>query len=192
MIVLTSERLRLRRLEADSQADAVFLVELLNQRSFIDNIADRGVRSQADAVRYMREGPLASYEKFGFGLWLIERLADDTPIGLCGLLQRDYFEHPDIGYALLDRHNGHGYAFEAAAATLAWGWNVGGMTRIVASTAPDNRDSIRLLEKLGFRFERILTLPAHGGESRYFVIDAPSWVARDIGEDQEGSQFSSR
>lgn len=191
MIILTSERLRLRRLEADSQADAVFLVELLNQRSFIDNIADRGVRSPEDAVRYMHEGPLTSYEKFGFGLWLVERLADDAPIGLCGLLQRDYFEHPDIGYALLDRHNGNGYGFEAAAATLAWGWNVRGMTHIVASTAPDNRDSIRLLEKLGFRFERILRLPAHGSESRYFMIDAPSGVARDVAH-QDASQASSR
>ncbi len=179
MIILTTERLRLRQLDADSGADAAFLVELLNQRSFIDNIADRGVRSPDDAMRYMREGPLASYEKFGFGLWLVERLADGTPIGLCGLLQRDYFEHPDIGYALLDRHNGHGYGFEAAAATLAWGWNVRGMTRIVASTAPDNRDSVRLLEKLGFRFERILKLPAHVGESRYFVIDAPVEAVSD-------------
>lgn len=173
MIVLCTERLRLRRLDADSRADAVFLVELLNQRSFIDNIADRGVRSPEEAARYIREGPIASYQRYGFGLWMIELTSDGTPIGLCGLLQRDYFEHPDIGYALLDRHNGHGYAFEAAAATLAWGWNVRGMTRIVASTAPDNRDSIRLLEKLGFRFERMLNLPAHGGESRYFVIDAP-------------------
>lgn len=173
MIVLTTARLVLRRLDADSLADAEFLVELLNQRSFIDNIADRGVRTPEDAVRYMRDGPIASYENHGFGLWLVELKTDRSPVGLCGLLKRDYFDYPDIGYALIDRHNGRGYASEAAAATLAWGWTVGGMTRIVASTAPENHESIRLLEKLGFRFERKLTLPAHAGDSRYFVIDAP-------------------
>lgn len=174
MRVLSTDRLCLRHLESDSTSDAAFLVELLNQRSFIDNIADRGVRTPEDAVRYMCDGPIASYKRHGFGLWVVELKADGTPIGLCGLLKRDYFDHPDIGYALLDRHNGCGYAFEAAAATLAWGWNVHAMKRIVASTAPDNRESIRLLEKLGFRFERMLTLPAHDGDSRYFVIDAPA------------------
>jgi [ribosomal protein S5]-alanine N-acetyltransferase len=173
MTVLLTPRLRLRELDAGSSDDAAYLLELLNQRSFIDNIADRGVRTPDDAVRYMLEGPVESYRRHGFGLWRVERRDDAEPLGLCGLLKRDYFDHPDIGYALLDRHHGKGYAFEAAAATLAWGWNERGLARIVASTAPDNDDSIRLLQRLGFRFDRMVSLPAHAGESRYFVMDSP-------------------
>ena len=174
MQVLDSERLRLRHLDADSRTDAEFMIELLNQRSFIDNIADRGVRNIDDAVRHLREGPIASYAQHGFGLFAVELKADATLIGLCGLLKREYFEHPDLGYALLDRYAGRGYALEAAAATLAWARRTLGLTRIVASTAPDNRESIRVLEKLGFRFERMLQLPAYEAPSRYFVLDAIS------------------
>jgi hypothetical protein len=92
MTVFLTERLRLRRVDPDSRTDASFLLDLLNQRSFIDNIADRGVRTLEDARRYMLEGPCASYERHGFGLFAVELRDDATLIGLCGLLKRDYFE----------------------------------------------------------------------------------------------------
>ena len=171
--IFVTERLHVRRVDADSHTDAMFFLELLNQRSFIDNIADRGVRTLEDARRHMIEGPCASYARHGFGLFAVELRDDGTLIGLCGLLQRDYFEHPDIGYALLDRYASKGYAREVAAATLAWGWNSLKLERIVASTALENRESIRLLEKLGFRFERVLRIPGYADDSRYFAIDAP-------------------
>jgi ribosomal-protein-alanine N-acetyltransferase len=172
-IEITTPRLQLRRFDADSHAHRDFIVELLNQRSFIDNIADRGVRTADDAARYLRDGPGASFARFGFGLMLIERREDGEALGMCGLLKRDYLDHPDIGYSLLDRHVGHGYVAEAAAATLRWGWEKFAMRTIVASTAPGNEDSVRVLERLGFRDEGIVQLPVHEGPSRYFVIDAP-------------------
>jgi ribosomal-protein-alanine N-acetyltransferase len=173
LTTLQTARLHLRRLEPDSPADQDFLVELLNQRSFIDHIADRGVRDRAGAARFMRAGPVASYATHGLGLLRVERRDDGAAVGLCGLLQREYFEWPDLGYALLDRHAGHGYAREAAVATLDWGWKERRLARIVASTTLDNVDSIRLLERLGFRFEGLRQLPVHDQPSRYFVIDAP-------------------
>jgi ribosomal-protein-alanine N-acetyltransferase len=169
-----SARLALRRFDADASADQAFIVELLNQASFIDGIADRGVRTLQDAAAYLRDGPAASFARHGFGLMAIERLADREPIGMCGLLQREYLPHADIGYALLDRHAGQGYAREAAAATLDWGWRVHRLPRIVASTAPHNADSIRLLLQLGFRDAGRIRLPVHDGESCYLEIDAPA------------------
>jgi ribosomal-protein-alanine N-acetyltransferase len=173
LISLETPRLTLRRLDTTSASDQDFMVELLNQRSFIDNIADRGVRNRADAARYIEQGPVAGYAAHGIGLLRMDRREDGEPVGLCGLLQRDYFDWPDIGYALLDRHAGHGYAREAAEATLAWGWNVRGLPHIVASTTLDNQESIRLLERLGFRFREVRQLPVHDEPSRYFVMDAP-------------------
>src|SRR6187402_3724498 len=86
-------RLTLRRLEFE---DATFIVRLLNERSFIENIGDRGVRSVEDAHRYLREGPIAMYEKHGFGLWRVTRNSDGTAVGMCGLLKRDNLSHVDI------------------------------------------------------------------------------------------------
>lgn len=63
-----SDRLLLRPLEL---GDAGFIFELVNEPSFIQNIGDRGVRTLADAEKYIENGPLASYAKNGFGLMAV-------------------------------------------------------------------------------------------------------------------------
>lgn len=115
---LETARLSLRRFVFD---DAPFVVELLNQPSFIRNIGDRGVRTVDDARRYLHDGPMAMYEKYGFGLWRASRRTDDVFVGMCGLLKRDILPDVDVGYAFLPEHWGQGYAFEAADATVALG-----------------------------------------------------------------------
>lgn len=169
LLPLRTERLVLRELD---DADAPFLLELLNEPAFIANIADRGVRSIDDALAYLRAGPQASYAKHGHGLWRVALADSDIPIGICGILKRDTLPDPDLGYALLGRYEGHGYAIEAAAATLALAQEHLHMRRVLAITHPDNAASIRLLEKLGFHFDGIRTLPGHAESSRLFIRDA--------------------
>lgn len=144
MMVIETERLVLREFTCD---DAAFIVRLLNERSFIDNIGDRKVRTLEDAVRYLEQGPLASYAQHGHGLWMVERAG--TPIGMCGLLRRAQLPEVDVGYALLPEYCGQGYAREAVAATLAFAQRRA-MGRVLAVVSPGNEPSIRLLEKLGF------------------------------------------
>ena len=135
--------------------DAPFILELLNDPSFIRNIGDRGVRTLDGARAYIRQGPLASYERFGFGLWLVE-LKDGAPIGMCGLLKRDVLEDVDIGFAYLPAYQAKGYGFEGARAVLDHGRDVLRLQRIVAIVNNDNAPSARLLEKLGMKFERMV------------------------------------
>ncbi len=66
--IIETDRLILRHLSAN---DAPFILELLNDPSFIQNIGDRGVRTIADAEAYITKGPVASYKKNGFGLELV-------------------------------------------------------------------------------------------------------------------------
>ena len=149
---LETARLALRRPCDD---DAEFFVELLNQPSFLRYIGDKGVRTAEDARRYLRDGPLASHERHGFGLYLVELKESGQPIGISGLLKRDYLEDPDIGFAFLPPFWSQGYARESAEAVLAQGRERFGLRRVLAITSPDNRASIALLGKLGFRFERL-------------------------------------
>jgi RimJ/RimL family protein N-acetyltransferase len=149
---LETTRLVLRRLEFD---DASFVMALLNEPSFIQNIGDRGVRSLEDAKRYLREGPMAMYDSYGFGLWHTALKSDATPVGMCGLLQREYFKDPDVGFAFFPEFWGRGFAFEAAEATLRHGLVKYGMKRVIATVAVGNTGSIRVLEKLGMEFERM-------------------------------------
>jgi len=153
--VLETDRLTLRRITVD---DAEFILELLNEPSFLRFIGDKGVRTLADARNYILNGPINSYEQFGFGLYLTELKDSAMPIGMCGLLKRETLDHVDIGFAFRPEFWGRGYGLEAAKATLIHGRDVFGLKRILAITSPDNHGSIGLLEKLGFRFERLMKL----------------------------------
>jgi len=165
VIVCETERLRLRRLTRD---DAAFTLELLADPDYVRNIADRGVRTLEDAAGYIQTGPVASYERFGFGLYLVELKEPVRPIGMCGLLRRDYHPDVEIGYAFLPAGRGRGYVVEAAAAVLETARSLPAK-RIVAVTTLDNQPSIRVLEKLGFQFRRVVYLMGHTRPSRLFV-----------------------
>jgi RimJ/RimL family protein N-acetyltransferase len=163
---LETARLSLRRLTLD---DAPFVVALYNEPSFRENIGDRGVHDQADAQRYLREGPMAMYERFGFGLWHVSRKSDGAGIGMCGLLRRDTLPDADLGYAYFPAFWGQGYALEAAEATLLHGARKFGLRRVLAVVSTGNVASIRVLEKLGMRFERMHAMDPAEPEVRLYA-----------------------
>jgi len=170
---LETARLTLRRLDL---YDAPFVLRLLNEPSFIQNIGDRGVRSIEDAHRYLREGPLAMYERFGFGLWHTARKSDGNAVGMCGLLRRDSLPDVDIGYAYLPEYWGQGFAFEAADATLRHAAKKFGLRRLIGVVSPGNSGSIRVLEKLGMRFEGMHAMHPGEPEVRLYgrTLEAPA------------------
>ncbi|QNA90739.1 GNAT family N-acetyltransferase [Massilia sp. Dwa41.01b] len=150
--VLSTPRLRLRRMRVD---DAPFMLALLNDPSWHRFIGDRGIRTLEGAVDYIVNGPLAMVARLGFGFDVVELAGGGCPIGVCGLAKRDFLDDVDIGYAFLPQYWGSGYAHEAAQAVLAHARQLG-LRRVVATVRPDNAASIRLLEKLGLRYERRL------------------------------------
>lgn len=166
--VLETERLNLRELHA---GDAAFILELLNDPSFLQNIGDKGVRTLEDAVRYILEGPVDSYARHGFGLWLVELRDSTTPAGICGLVKRDTLPDADIGYAFLPRFWSRGYAFEAAAAVMSYAAGTLGLSRVLAITNSDNVSSIKVLEKIGLKFERLVRLSEDAPEIMLFASD---------------------
>ena len=154
MIVLETERLTLRWLDIK---DAPFILELVNDPAWIQFIGDKGVKNLEDAKNYILNGPVDMYNKMGFGLYLVERKEDLTPLGMCGLIKRDSLEDVDIGFAFLEKFRSKGYGYESAAAVMEYGVQKLGMKRIVAITSIDNTVSGKLLEKVGLRFEKIIS-----------------------------------
>jgi RimJ/RimL family protein N-acetyltransferase len=167
-LVLETTRLTLRRL---TPADAPFILELLNDPSFVRYIGDKGVRTREDAVGYITAGPIASYERHGFGLFLVELKEGRVPIGICGLLKRDWLEDVDVGFAFLPRFWSQGYARESASAVLDFGRDRWRLARILAITSPDNVASIGLLTKVGFRLDRVARWPDERSEIKVFALD---------------------
>jgi RimJ/RimL family protein N-acetyltransferase len=158
LIVLQTERLRLRHM---TPGDAEFMLGLLNDPGWHRYIGDRGIRTVDGAREHLLKGPIAMVARLGFGFYLVERKEDGLPIGLCGLAKRDFLADVDIGYAFLPQYGGQGYAFEAAQGVLAHARDLG-LKRLVATVVPDNAASIRLLQKLGLRFECAIAAPDTG------------------------------
>lgn len=164
--VLRTERLVLRELTQD---DAPFIFELLTSRGFVEGIGDRGVRTLDAARGYIEDRIAASYREHGFGMWLATPVDEAAPVGLVGLVKRDELEDVDIGYALLERAWGRGYAQEAASAVLRHAREHLGLARIVAIAIPDNAASRKVLEKIGLRFVEVVQFPGWDKPSAYFA-----------------------
>ena len=165
-VLFETARLRLEELE---DGDAPFVVALLNTEGFLKNIGDRGVHSLEDAYSYLRLGPVASYLANGFGLYRVQVKASGETVGMCGLVKRAKLQDVDLGYALLPDFCGHGYAVEAATAVLADARARLHIDRIVAITDPRNEASVRVLEKLGFRYEKMVRLTPDAIELKLFA-----------------------
>jgi RimJ/RimL family protein N-acetyltransferase len=166
--VADTERLSLRHL---ALTDAAFILELVNDPDWLRYIGDRGIHTEDAARDYIAHGPRAMYAQFGFGLYRVELRESGIPIGLCGLIKRDWLDDVDIGFALLPAYRSQGYAHEAAASTLNHGRTELGLNRIAAIVSPDNADSIRLLERLGLHFERMITPPSASAAICLYVTE---------------------
>jgi RimJ/RimL family protein N-acetyltransferase len=168
MTILETERLTLRRFTVD---DAQFILALVNEASFLRYIGDKKVRSVADARQYILTGPVASHERNGFGLCVVTLKESQTPIGMCGLLKREELPEPDIGFAFLPDFRNKGFAFEAATAVLHDARERLKLERILAITSLDNEPSIKLLQRLGFKYERVIRLSKDSEQVKLFSRD---------------------
>jgi len=161
MVRMLTERLEITEL---SVYNTSFIIALLNSSGWLQYIGDRDVHTIDDAVEYLVQGPLKSYKEKGYGLWLVKLRATNEPIGMCGLLKRDYLSHLDIGFALLPRYEGKGYAREASLAVLNYAARELGQHTIAAIVMPGNEASLQLLHRLGFTDKGTITVPDTGEE----------------------------
>jgi len=163
--ILETERTILREVTKD---DAEFILDLLNQPSFIQYIGDRNVRTTDEARDYIESRFTESYVKFGFGMWAVELKETSELIGVCGFVKRDSLPDADIGFAFLPQYERKGYAYESASGAMEYGRNVLNFKRVLAITSQHNENSSRLLGKLGFEFDRLIVLPGSDEELKLF------------------------
>ena len=146
--VLETKRLFLQEAELN---DAPFFYELLNSPNWLKYIGNRGIYNLEDAQAYIQQGLIKSYKKNDFGLYKMILKDKKVPIGICGLLQRDYLDHPDIGFATLPTFESQGYTFEAAQSVVNYSKSRLKLNQIMAITSENNQRSQALLKKIGMR-----------------------------------------
>jgi RimJ/RimL family protein N-acetyltransferase len=166
--VIDTPRLSLREI---STADDEFIFILMNEPAYIQYIGDRGIRTLENSRSYILEKFIASYAKFGYGLYLVELKGKQIPVGICGFVRRDMLEHPDIGFAFLREYWSRGLAYEAASAMLEYGRGPLGLKVVLGITPPGNQASIRLLKKLGLRYQRTIRVPPVDRDSMLFSTE---------------------
>ena len=156
MNLITTDRLLINRITID---DAGFILELMNDKDWIKNIGDTGVRTIEDAQAYIQNRFLKTYIESNYGFYTMNLKNTLQIIGIVGLVDRKGIDHIDIGYGILPEFRGKGYAFEAAKAIYDYGYQELNLEKIVAIVNPDNLPSIKLLSKLGLEFEKMVRLP---------------------------------
>lgn len=173
MHLFDTERLHVREF---TPADASFLLGLLNEPGWIRHINDPGVRTLEQTRVWMEERLFKAYRETGHGFWAMQRRDDGSPggggelVGLCGLFRRDSLPAPDLGYALPARHEGQGYALEAARGCVDHARRVLGWPTLMAITAEHNERSVRLLGHLGFVEGPMQQLDGYDTPSRVFRL----------------------
>lgn len=156
MIVSTTNRLLLREASTD---DSEFILKLINEPAWHKFISNHSVDTIEKASEYIEQKMIAMYQKFGFGLWVVEKIDDAIPIGICGLLKRDSLHNIDLGFAFLADYWGQGFALEASISCLKYAKSEIKAKKIVAITDPLNTRSVKLLEKAGFIYESNFSHP---------------------------------
>lgn len=152
MIVAETNRLIISKFTIE---DAPFFKELVNTPNWLKYIGDRNIKTIEDAKKRIEDGHLKSYETNGFGFYkLLLKEENNKSIGTCGLIKREALDDVDIGFAMLPMYEGRGFGYEASIAIMELAKNKFKLDKIVAITLANNPKSIKLLEKLGLRFEK--------------------------------------
>jgi len=130
--------------------DYDFILSIVNSKGWIENIGDRNIHTKEEATAYINK--ILWTDNFFY--WVVRAKKEKTPIGIISMIKRNYLENFDIGFAFLPQYTNHGYAYEAAKAVMKMLSRLPAFKIVLATTLFSNKSSIKLLTKLGFRFEK--------------------------------------
>lgn len=166
-----TERLILKPTMED---DAPLMLELLNTPKWLSYIGDRQVHTPEQARQYIKDRILKQFFALGYGNYTVIRKEDHRKMGTCGLYKREGLDSVDIGFAFLPDYEGKGYAYEASTRILTEAVGSFGLDHIQAITVRENTASRKLLEKLGLRYSKMITLPGNPDELMLYQATLPT------------------
>ena len=162
-IVFETDRLVLKKFNL---TDAQGFYELNLDPEVIRHTGDVPFASVAEAESFIRS--YDHYIRYGFGRWSVFIRDSGDYIGFCGLNYRSALVEVDVGFRILKRYWGQGYATEAARGCLLYGFKEYALDRIVARAMRENLASHRVIQKLGMRFQKT------------FAMEGADWVQYEI------------
>jgi RimJ/RimL family protein N-acetyltransferase len=167
---LETQRLRLRPF---SESDVEPLFALMQDADVVRYVGDRRIPTRQETWRSVA-GWIGHWSLRGYGLWAIEERASGDLIGRAGLINPIDWPGPEVGYLLGRRWWRHGYATEAAAAAMGWGFRTIGFDRLISLIDPANAPSISVAGRLGETLRGEVDL--WGNRVLMYGIDRDEWA----------------
>ena len=167
---MEASRLHIRLI---TEQDAPFLYELMNTPGWYKNIGDRGIKTEKDALNYMRNKMHPELKVKGFVNHVMIEKSSNKIIGTCSVHDRDGVKGMDVGYALLPQFEGMGYATDGAQAMVNLAFDFYKQKQVSGITIDANPASCRVLEKLGFKSSGYIRLPGEAVKIKLFVLSKP-------------------
>jgi [ribosomal protein S5]-alanine N-acetyltransferase len=172
---LPTDRLRLRCYRPDDAAPMFGVFGDREVMRYSMSGGDPTPEATQERVRKLIE----HQERFGFSLWVVEDRTTGAILGDCGLKQLADGPEIEVGYRFAKAHWGRGYATEAAAASVRYGFGTLGLERIVAVVEPPNVASHHVLEKIGLKYERLAHY--YGRQMSYFAAERETFLGQSPG-----------
>ncbi len=138
--------------------EASAMVELNSDPEVVRYTGDSALHSIQEAEAVIRDRLLSQYEKYRMGRFSVY-LKDGTYIGWCGLRFFPESNEVDLGYRLMKKFWGQGYASEASEVCLQYGFETLKLKRIMAKAMPENIGSLKVIQKMKMTFRGLNTDP---------------------------------
>jgi len=166
--IIETERLRLREFNS---SDGEMIFELLNSPGWLKYIGNRTIDTIDDAVNYIEAKLRKGYKDSGFGFYLVELKSTGEKVGMSGLVKREGLDDIDVGFTMLPQYENKGFAYESTAAVMIFAKEHLKLSKLAAITVPYNTPSIKLLEKLGMKFEKKINIPGDPEDLLLYAIE---------------------
>jgi len=147
-VIFETPRLILRQF---TEADAPLILSLNSDPEIVKYVHEPTLKTIEHAQEIVNNIILPQYQN-NLGRWAIHTKHNMDFIGWCGLKYRPELDEIDLGYRLMQKAWGHGYATEAAQASLDHGFNELDLKLITGRAHIENLASIKVLEKIGMDF----------------------------------------
>lgn len=147
-VVIETKRLLLRTFTGEDAP----LIYNLNLDPEVTRFTGDPIKDIKQAKEVLEQSILPQYTLYNHGRWAVHVKPELEYIGWCGLKTRPEGNEIDLGYRLMKKAWGNGYATEAAYACLKYGFEKLNLPRIVGRAMPENIASLRVLEKCNMQF----------------------------------------
>ena len=162
---METERLIIRKFTLDDTED----MDQMNLDEEVSKYTGDGGIQPIEVIRErIEKNIMGDYEKHGFGRYAVVRKSNNELLGFTGLKYLPELDEVDIGYRLIRSSWGKGFATEASKPFIQYGFNTLGLNKIIGLVMPENLASIRVLEKLGLTYEKMITI--YDEDCMYFTI----------------------